>query len=431
MPTVIATSAKGEKVLSLSAPMLLVLVLAASSILRGAYYPIYQHIIFMLTVVLFIAFLNGGLLNKEKVDSRFFIIWAGSLALVSMLSILWSSMPFNSISSSFIYIAYFLFLFVFSHVWQLLAFKQKTGIELWLLVFAIIGGVVSATGIIGFILQFYPWAMAVGGVVVAASCIEYPNGLAVYVLMTLGPTLYLRNITPKSRRRLLTSLSIIQIAAILLSFSKTGFLFLIIIAGYMITRLHTRDYHANYLKIVSLLILIITVIFLAGVINSGGIVSMMSWLIFDITPENIVAHRLATWEGSFNTWLQRPWLGWGIGNYDLIYPKFALDSITRHAHNLFLHIGVELGLLGIVILLLLYVYCTRLIFLSVLRRDEGADYDLRMVLSFSCLVFLVSNLWDFTFYIPAVTLLFLAQAFILRARLTPSPGSTFLGLFKP
>jgi O-antigen ligase len=60
--------------------------------------------------------------------------------------------------------------------------------------------------------------------------------------------------------------------------------------------------------------------------------------------------RLAHWQAAREMWRDHPWLGVGFGNYEIIYPVYAVGrwfNPLGHAHNYLLNIGAETGLIGI------------------------------------------------------------------------------------
>jgi O-antigen ligase len=71
----------------------------------------------------------------------------------------------------------------------------------------------------------------------------------------------------------------------------------------------------------------------------------------DITAENYpVVERLAHWQAALNMAVDHPWLGVGFGNYEIAYPQYRLfnwDEPLGHAHNYYLNILAEAGLLGL------------------------------------------------------------------------------------
>jgi O-antigen ligase len=72
----------------------------------------------------------------------------------------------------------------------------------------------------------------------------------------------------------------------------------------------------------------------------------------DITPANYaVVERLAHWQAAFNMATERPWLGVGLGNYEVAYPEYRLANwkfALGHAHNMFLNMLAEVGTLGLI-----------------------------------------------------------------------------------
>ncbi len=71
----------------------------------------------------------------------------------------------------------------------------------------------------------------------------------------------------------------------------------------------------------------------------------------DITSENFaVAERLAHWQAAINMITAHPYLGVGFGNYAAAYPQYQLINWTEplgHAHNYYLNIFAEAGILGL------------------------------------------------------------------------------------
>jgi putative inorganic carbon (HCO3(-)) transporter len=78
----------------------------------------------------------------------------------------------------------------------------------------------------------------------------------------------------------------------------------------------------------------------------------------EVTPANFaVIERLAHWQAGWDMFSQHPWLGVGIGNYEPVYPAYALpywDDPLGHAHNYYLNIAAEAGLVGLSAYLILW-----------------------------------------------------------------------------
>lgn len=70
----------------------------------------------------------------------------------------------------------------------------------------------------------------------------------------------------------------------------------------------------------------------------------------EITDENFaVLERLAHWQSGLRMFDEHPWLGVGIGNYAVVYPRYALPHWYEplgHAHNVYVNFLAETGALG-------------------------------------------------------------------------------------
>lgn len=71
-----------------------------------------------------------------------------------------------------------------------------------------------------------------------------------------------------------------------------------------------------------------------------------------VTDENFsVIERLAHWVAALRMWEEAPWLGVGPGNYAIAYPDVRLprwEDALGHAHNVYLNVLAESGLIGFV-----------------------------------------------------------------------------------
>jgi O-antigen ligase len=64
-----------------------------------------------------------------------------------------------------------------------------------------------------------------------------------------------------------------------------------------------------------------------------------------------VLERLAHWQAALGMAADSPWLGLGFGNYETAYPRYALmnwPSALGHAHNYYLNLLAETGLIGLI-----------------------------------------------------------------------------------
>jgi O-antigen ligase len=72
-----------------------------------------------------------------------------------------------------------------------------------------------------------------------------------------------------------------------------------------------------------------------------------------------VAERLAHMQAGLAMWADHPFLGVGIGNYAAVYDKYQVAPVWQfalgHAHNYYINIGAEAGVVGLLAFLLLIV----------------------------------------------------------------------------
>ena len=83
--------------------------------------------------------------------------------------------------------------------------------------------------------------------------------------------------------------------------------------------------------------------------------------------------RMAHWQAAWAMFGDHPWLGVGIGNYATLYPHYALSrwqDPLGHAHNYYLNIAAEAGLVGLSAYLLFWIACSQQV-LAGLRRARG------------------------------------------------------------
>jgi O-antigen ligase len=71
-----------------------------------------------------------------------------------------------------------------------------------------------------------------------------------------------------------------------------------------------------------------------------------------ISDENFaIVERLAHWQAAINMANDHPWIGVGLGNYEIAYPDYRVPSWPNalgHAHNDYLNLLAETGVIGLV-----------------------------------------------------------------------------------
>jgi O-antigen ligase len=81
--------------------------------------------------------------------------------------------------------------------------------------------------------------------------------------------------------------------------------------------------------------------YLAGVDLNAVQVTNANWAVIE---------RMAHWQAALGMFTDHPWLGVGMGNYPLAYPQYAVgrwQDPLGHAHNYYLNVAAEAGVVGL------------------------------------------------------------------------------------
>lgn len=124
-----------------------------------------------------------------------------------------------------------------------------------------------------------------------------------------------------------------------------------------------------------------------------------------------VKSRMGIWRASFNSILKHPILGVGIGNYPVVLGEdISMGKKGASAHNLYLDVASEMGLLSLVVLLL--------IFWQILKKSIHFNHlnqfnHFNQIFAFFFVWILIYNLFDVVLLNDKVLLLFMVALSIL------------------
>ena len=132
-----------------------------------------------------------------------------------------------------------------------------------------------------------------------------------------------------------------------------------------------------------------------------------------VTPENwAIVERMANWQAAWGMFSDHPLLGVGIGNYGVVYPHYALEgweNTTGHAHNYYLNLLAETGIIGLgaylVFWLVAFVYVGKaLAKVKQIRQRYGTISNYGVVLGVlgTMVALSVHNLFD-SLYVHSMT----------------------------
>jgi len=242
--------------------------------------------------------------------------------------------------------------------------------------------------------QFHPEVLSRLGINQAFSTFVIRNALAGYLLLILPLCISLFFIS-KSFYKLLLSMAAVSIVLCLyLTYSKGGWgIFLILVLVSILILMYKKFRHKKRFYIVSISAIVGLVIFSA--------------VFLKIVDRTYMIHdTLGSFKVRLNYWKACPGMvrdfpfGSGIGTFGSIYPKYKVPQAreVQLAHNSFLQLWTEIGTLGILSFLLIWV-----MFFRDWRKTFRVEY-VSISMYVGCIAFLIHNLVDFDFYVPGISM---------------------------
>jgi putative inorganic carbon (HCO3(-)) transporter len=127
-----------------------------------------------------------------------------------------------------------------------------------------------------------------------------------------------------------------------------------------------------------------------------------------LTDENFaIVDRMAHWFAAWNMFSDYPWLGVGIGNYGAVYAQYGLREwplSLGHAHNFYLNMLAEAGVIGFAAYLMMAVFVL-LYAWRVARRARGMDRALAFGILGALVALTAHNFFD-NLYVHAMNIQF-------------------------
>jgi putative inorganic carbon (HCO3(-)) transporter len=247
------------------------------------------------------------------------------------------------------------------------------------LVFAVLstGALAAMHGIYQFLFQAGPEGFVLFGRFMRAyGTFEQPNPYAGYLGLTLplAAGLVLAAVSPVRGRvegRWLVwaaGCGVLMLAALAMSWSRGAWLGFAAAVMAMVLAIVARRGRLAVLAV--LFVMLLAYVLLAGGFSlvPPSVVQRFSDFVpylgvvdvrgVEVTDANFaVLERMAHWQSALSMWTENPWLGVGIGNYEPVYPSYALPLWPLplgHAHNYYLNIAAETGVLGLAAYLFLW-----------------------------------------------------------------------------
>jgi len=134
-------------------------------------------------------------------------------------------------------------------------------------------------------------------------------------------------------------------------------------------------------------------------------------------PDSLIV-RLQNWKDSFEMIREKPLLGFGMGSFEYIYPRFKtlnIQTIARHLENDYLQALVEIGMVGVGLLF----FAAKQVFNSPPFKAPGSA-AVKAALGF----FLLHSIFEFNFHLVSLSLYFCTLVVLLIVPTDDAPGDS-------
>ncbi|HEY0581458.1 MAG TPA: O-antigen ligase family protein, partial [Chloroflexota bacterium] len=360
----------------------------------------------LLVALLAVVWLARGV-RRQELNVRPGAVVAATLAMIALalLSIGYANDKSSAIKESLKWLELLLALVI------VVDLAREPHASRWVIGAMLVAGATEAAyGAFQFVTDSGPATFALQGALRAFGHFDQPNPFAGYLatMLPLGVCMALCRANPLGFRRLAGGAAIVLTLGIGLSQSRGAWLGGAVAGLCLLLAWSART--RRLLIPISLGGVLAVVLAVSGVLPAS-ILDRLSQAVeyfgvFDVrtvevTSENwAVVERMAHWQAGWYMFLDHPWLGVGAGNYSDAYATYFVGSWREalgHAHNYYLNMLAELGLIGGgALLLLLGIVFKQLggpLVRSEAQRDSFARAMLAGVLG-GLIVFCVHNLFD-------------------------------------
>ncbi len=149
--------------------------------------------------------------------------------------------------------------------------------------------------------------------------------------------------------------------------------------------------------------------------------SLLKRLYSIVNPSDTSATlRIALWESTVEMIKEHPWLGIGWGAYWLVYPEYNFfiedaQTIIYHAHNMYLNIMAELGILGLTVYLVIVFFHLSLVYRLYKSKLKQPFAVIAVGLAAAVISFLISGLTDYVLFNVELSMMFWLLLALIRS----------------
>lgn len=264
---------------------------------------------------------------------------------------------------------------------------------------------------------YWTWASAQGGAIYGPY-VNHNHYAGLMEMLTPFPlVLAATRVTDGNRRIFVTAIAALMAGSIFLSGSRGGMLAFcaqMIVLAVLLVRSHQRNWRKPLMLGAFLVLVIGFLVWLGGNELTRRLASIHS----EARTEFGGGLRLTIDRDCLRMLWKRPFLGWGLGTFPIVYPQFRSFYSTffvNEAHNDYLQLLVETGLVGFSIAVWFLVLVIRQATRKLKDWNETSTGALTVAALLGCVGILVHSALDFNLQIPANAALFYVLCAIAAA----------------
>ncbi len=229
------------------------------------------------------------------------------------------------------------------------------------------------------------------------STLQNPNVFAGYIVINLCFFIskYLQKLNDKDK--LLLPNIILLSACLILTYSRGGFISFC--AAMFFLFLFRRDKR--------LAVYVAVMIGCFYLYNSLGTINRAD--IEVIYKDSSNTYRIEIWKSAIKIFLENPFWGHGVGTlwYYLSSYSTKLSKYVLHAHNIFLHVAAEMGIIGLLASFYFVVSEMLTAFTLWLRNKESDDSHIFLGFMCSLAAIMTHGMFDAVIFIPSLSIIYI------------------------
>ncbi len=239
-------------------------------------------------------------------------------------------------------------------------------------------------------------ALAGGAIVTnrAEASFAHPTSLALFLILSFPTAFVFALRGPVRWRWLMMVCGVLALLGLILTETRGS----IIGAGIALVWMTIKWAPFRRLALTALGIVAVVAVVNLGSVTSAGPVTVVSDRLTTLSLSSQGDQRLKIWETTPEIIAQHPFFGVGQGNFPAVSPSFGLADVGGapfdHAHDLFLNVAAELGLVGLALLVVMLFELLNSARRSLANRKSEL-YPLAVALSASLLGILVNSVTEY------------------------------------